>query len=1106
MRIRSFVFLTTTFTFSQFGNLFAQPQVASVAPRQNEINVPLTSAIGATFSEDINAATLNAVTFLMYGNQTGFYSGFLSYDAPTRTARFQPDRFFKDGEIVSVTLTSGILNNAGQALPPFQWSFTVAVEIGTGIFDERIEVSVGENELVPADLFAGDLNNDQFSDLAVVNSGTNSVTILINRFVVPGGSFDPPVIVPVGNGPTSISGGDFDKDGLIDLAVSNFDDNTITVLRNAGAVSFPLAQTIATAEHPTQIEARDFNSDGHLDLAAVILGLNRLQIFLNDGIGNFIVAPEMYNTGASPYALTTADFDNDGDIDIVVSNSGDNTILVFDNNGSAQFTQSGEITVPDFPTMIRANDLIGRNPNNYGDTFVDIAIAHPNINSISILENRSLDGGFVLFTEIPVGVQPTNLVLADVDTFDVLARTAGLGKDHDLDIAVANLLSQDVHLLRNQFNNGFTEENEVYAAGETPTGITSADLDRDGDIDLAVTNLTTQTVTVLLNRGGRTGSIRFTEPTLTLDFGQVYVGTDSTQRLNIINPTNENIFLNNVSATLPVFTTSATQAVIAPGQIFALDVTFTPADTVVYEDSLMIQSMVLGLPSEVKIGLRGEGIIAIISVIPDTLAFGNVQPPQTRTLPIQIINSGNGALLVSALEFTDPAFTAPVNQLIVPPHSRQQVDITFTPALPIAYVDTLTVVNNDSANPRPQVILLGGANLFPPVITSADTVTAIEDIFFSYSATATDADGTQSLFVFRNLPHWLSSFSMLPTNNSVQGTPREGDRDTSFVVIARDGFFSDTLAVFVRVIPVNDPPVFDPIAVQTATELALVTFQISATDPEDSTLTFSSLNLPPGATLTDTGRLPAQAGNTANFSWVPPFGSRGAHDITFVVREVFEQVPLSDTTVVRIVVGPALSDLIVQSLGIDNTDIALNQTRVITGVARANAAPVAQPFHLTFLHDGVVAKDTVIAGLGLDAEFAFTYTPTFTRLGAHEIVFFVDMGNQVPELDEDNNSAILRLQVSKGALAVRPNPFTPNDDGFNDLAVFDFGELTLLQPQLKILKFNGSPLMTLEQPRNSRFEWNGRDESGRDQQPGIYLYILSDGNNRVASGYVVLAR
>ncbi len=1099
MGIRSLVFLIIS-VFLCFGEpLLAQPQVTSVSPRQNEINVALTSAIAVTFSEEINAATLDATTFLVYGNQTGFYSGFLSYNASTRSASFQPDRFFKDGEIISVTLTSGILTNSGQSLPAFQWSFTVAVEIGSGIFDERIQVSVGENQLVPADLFAGDLNNDQFSDLAVVNSGTNSISILINRFVLPGGSFDPPVIVPVGNGPNYITGGDFNKDGFLDLAVSNFDDNTISVLRNNSTANFNLAQTIPTGEHPTQIESRDFNNDGDLDLAAVIFGLNRLQIFLNNGSGTFAAA-EVYNTGASPYALTTGDFDNDGDVDIVVSNSGDNTILVYDNNGAAQFSPSGEIAVPNFPTMIRANDLVGRHPNNYGDTFVDLVIAHPNINSISIFENRSRDGGFVLSEEIPVGVQPSNLVLADVDTFDAAARLAGLGKDHDLDIAVANLLSNDVHLLRNEFNNGFAEETNVYAAGETPTGIASADFDRDGDIDLAVTNLTTQTVTVLLNRGGRSGGIRFTEPTLTLDFGQVYVGADSTQTLNIINPTNENIVLNNIAATLPVFTTSATQAVIGPGESFALEVTFSPQDTVVYEDSLIIQSLVLGVTSEVKVGLRGEGIIAIISVIPDTLNFGGILPPQSRTLPIEIINRGNGALQVSALEFTDPAFTAPVARLTVPPHSRQQVAITFTPALPIAYIDTLTVVNNDSLNPRPRVILLGGPNAFAPRITSADTVTAIEDIFFSYTAAASDSDGTQPFFTFRDLPRWLSPTTALPGNNSVQGTPREGDRDTSFVVIARDGFFSDTLAVFVRVLPVNDPPVFDPIAVQTATELALLTFQLSATDPEDSTLTFSSLTPPPGAALTNTSR------NTASFSWVPPFGSRGIHNITFVVREMFEAAPLSDTTVVRIVVGQALPDLMVQSLGIDNTDISLNQTRLITGVARANSAPVDAPFRLTFLHDGVAAKDTVIAGLGLDAEVAFTYSPTFTRLGAHEITFVVDASDQIVETNEDNNSAILRLQVAKGALAVRPNPFTPNDDGFNDRAVFDFGELTLQQPQLKILKFNGSPLLTLTQPRNFTFEWNGRDDSGRDQQPGIYLYILSDGDRRVASGYVVLAR
>jgi len=1081
--------------------LQAQPRVTNVAPRQNEIHVPITGSIAVTFSENINPSTLNTGTWLVHGSQSGLYSGAISYDSATRTGQFTPARFFKEGEIVSVTLTAGIQNNSGQPIAPrFQWSFTISVEFGTGIFDERIEIPIGENALDPTAIYAGDFDNDLFPDLAVVNSTSNSVSILPNRFFTFGGSFDAPKIVSVGNGPNAITGGDFDNDGLLDLAVSNFDDNSISLLRNTGAANFILSQTLATAEHPTQAEARDFNNDGQLDLAATILGINRLQIFLNQGSG--ILSPaDIYATGASPYGLTTGDFDNDGDQDIAVTNSGDNSIFVYKNNGQAQFVNAGEILVPDFPTALKTNDLIGRDSNAYGDGVLDLALVHPNANSVSILENRSRDGGFVLSEEIAVGVQPGGVFIGPVDTLDATAQAAGLGKDHDLDIAVPNLLSNNLHLLRNQLNNGFSAEtNDVFPAGQTPLGIAGADFDRDGDMDLAVTNLLANRVSVLLNLGGLSGSIRFTQPTLFLDFGQVYVGSDSTRTFGIINPTNENISLDEISTTLPVFTVSASQAVIGPGERFDLDVIFAPTDTVVYEDSLTIRSTAFGISSETKIGMRGEGIIAIITVVPDTLNFGNVQLGQSRTLPIQISNGGNGALNISALEFTDPAFSAPVNQLAVPPHASQQVDITFTPAAAISYLDTLTVVNNDSSNSRVPVILLGGPNAFPPQITSADSVTAIEDVFFQYVATATDPDGTPPLFLFRDLPRWLRPSSISPANNAVDGTPREGDRDTSFVVIARDALFSDTLAVFVRVLPVNDPPVFNPIANQVATELTLLTFQLSATDPEDSTLTFSSPNLPAGSNLITSGR------NTATFTWVPPFGSRGVYNVTFMVREVFEANPLSDTTVVRITVNAVLPDLVAASLSVNNSDIALNQTRMITGVARCDLAPVITPFRLTFLHNDVVMKDTLVAGMALGQQISFNYLATFDRLGDHEIVFFVDFVDQVSETNEENNSATLRLRITKGEVVVRPNPFTPNADSFNDLAEFDYSELRLAQPQLKIFKFNGALLTTLEVPVGLKFQWDGKDRNGREQQPGIYLYVLSDGNERVASGYVVLAR
>lgn len=77
-----------------------------------------------------------------------------------------------------------------------------------------------------------------------------------------------------------------------------------------------------------------------------------------------------------------------------------------------------------------------------------------------------------------------------------------------------------------------------------------------------------------------------------------------------------------------------------------------------------------------------------------------------------------------------------------------------------------------------------------PQITSLDTASATEDIRFLYHATATDPDGPSLTFAFINRPSWLTSDA-----DSIFGTPHYGNRDTSFVVIASDGFLADTQLV-----------------------------------------------------------------------------------------------------------------------------------------------------------------------------------------------------------------------------------------------------------------------------------------------------------------------
>ena len=39
-----------------------------------------------------------------------------------------------------------------------------------------------------------------------------------------------------------------------------------------------------------------------------------------------------------------------------------------------------------------------------------------------------------------------------------------------------------------------------------------------------------------------------------------------------------------------------------------------------------------------------------------------------------------------------------------------------------------------------------------------------------------------------------------------------------------------------------------------------------------------------------------------------------------------------------------------------------------------------------------------------------------------------------------------------------------------------------------------------------RWRWDGRDEAGREQRPGVYLFTVEDRQEVVASGHLTLAR
>ncbi len=85
---------------------------------------------------------------------------------------------------------------------------------------------------------------------------------------------------------------------------------------------------------------------------------------------------------------------------------------------------------------------------------------------------------------------------------------------------------------------------------------------------------------------------------------------------------------------------------------------------------------------------------------------------------------------------------------------------------------------------------------------------------------------------------------------------------------------------------------------------------------------------------------------------------------------------------------------------------------------------------------------------------------------------------------------------------VRPNPFTPNNDGFNDHVIFDFDELRTGGGEIIIFDVNGRKVKQLSGAQR----WDGTDNNGKDLKPGAYLYVVRFGEDTLDKGVIGLAR
>jgi hypothetical protein len=106
------------------------PEVSTVNPTEDAVDIPLASVIEATFSETLDAATVNSSTFTLTLNGS-LISGTVDYDGDV--ARFTPAASLEADTTYKATLTTGIQDVVGNSLASeFAWSFRTIVSNVTG--------------------------------------------------------------------------------------------------------------------------------------------------------------------------------------------------------------------------------------------------------------------------------------------------------------------------------------------------------------------------------------------------------------------------------------------------------------------------------------------------------------------------------------------------------------------------------------------------------------------------------------------------------------------------------------------------------------------------------------------------------------------------------------------------------------------------------------------------------------------------------------------------------------------------------------------------------------------------------------------------------------
>ena len=336
--------------------------------------------------------------------------------------------------------------------------------------------------------------------------------------------FNVPLTYPSGTATENAAVGDFNGDGIPDVAVASYYNSVAVMLGNSDGSLQPFVSYSLLGNYQFNtlgdeaLAVGDFNADGKLDIivadtcpsdsggvcittSGTILnpGSGMVSVVLGNGDGTFQTA-QNFSSGVSGSAIVVGDFNGDGKLDAAVAGYGAVDILLGNGDGTFGAPLSYTITAGPEVYGLAVGDL---NHDGKLDLVVSLVFAgqNPSNDGEVVVMLGKGNGTFPTQVAYPTGVATIQPVIADLNGDghpDIVATNLGVYQT-----TAPTVVLGSVSVLLGDGDGTF--QNQVqYPTGYGTWSAAAVDFNGDGKLDVTVTNQTESTVGILLGNGDGT--------------------------------------------------------------------------------------------------------------------------------------------------------------------------------------------------------------------------------------------------------------------------------------------------------------------------------------------------------------------------------------------------------------------------------------------------------------------------------------------------------------------------------------------------------------------------------------------------------------------------